>query len=167
MGSRLRWTRIAGALVLSAATANAALAQTYEGPEQDPQALEAEAEGYMTDMNKWTRAADLYRQAAALRGAGDVIAIADLKTAARLEFYRGHEGTAMRDLENAGERALAMGDVVAAANAFVDAAWIASAEGRGTKAREFADKAQLLALSPLISPSDREELEARLVTTSP
>ena len=152
-----RWVVAAVAMALSA---TAVAAQTPAG--EDPAELEAQARDYLGDMQRWGRAADLYRQAADLRAPSDPVAVANLKTAARLEFYNGSEKQALRDLEYAGQRALAIGDVVAAANAFVDAAWVAGTDGQGREARALVERAQLLALSPLISREDRTEIEKRL-----
>jgi hypothetical protein len=152
---------LAAALLLSALTAGSLLAQSRQATE-GPEALEARAEAYLGDMEKWDDAAELYRRAAELRGPADLVSVANLKSAARLEFYQGSETRAQRDLEDAGEQALAMGDVVAAANAFVDAAWIAGTAGRGQEARTLAHRAQLLIHSPLITQADRSEIASRL-----
>ena len=152
--------RVALAMVVAAFSATAVSAQSFQV--EDPAELEERAEGYLDEMDRWGRAADLYRQAAELRDAGDPVAISNLKTAARLEFYNGSERQALRDLEYAAQRALAIGDVVTAANAFVDAAWVAGSDGHGQEARALVERAQLLALSPLISSEDRSEIENRL-----
>ena len=165
MGGTFGMSRIAAAILLSAALATNLAAQSADTPGQSPAELEQKAESYLADMEKWNRAADLYRQAAGLRLPGDPVAVADLKSAARLEFYQGSERQAVRDLEAAGQLALGMGDVIAAANAFVDAAWIAGNDGDGNIARSLFERAQLLALSPLISTQDRDEIESRLLTT--
>ena len=157
---RFSFLRLSAAVLTTALAATAVSAQTPV--EQEPAALEQEARGYLDDMNRWGRAADLFRQAAHLRAASDPVAISDLKTAARLEFYHGSERQARRDLEHAGQRALAIGDVVGAANAFVDAAWVAGNDGQDNEARALIERAQLLALSPLISHEDRTDIQRRL-----
>lgn len=165
MVSKRSLTGAVAALAVSAAMAGGLSAQSFAASTtEDPAALEAKAEQYLPDRGKWNQAAELYRQAAALRPAGDALAIADLKSAARLAFYRGKDRQAIRDLEKAGQRALDIGDVVAAANAFADAAWIAGKDGNGARAKALMERAQLLALSPLISPTDRAELESRFET---
>lgn len=152
---------LAAALLLSALTAGEAWGQSRQA-NAGPDALEARAQALLDDMDRWDDAADLYRQAAALREPGDPVAVSNLKSAARLEFYQGSEGQAQRDLEEAAQQALAIGDVVAAANAFADAAWIAGGNGKGLQARELARRARLLTHSPLITQADRSEIQGRL-----
>ena len=163
MKGRISWGRLVWVLLFAVASTNGLSAQSQQA-RNDPGALEEKAEAYLEDMEKWSKAADLYRQAAHLRDAADAEAVWDLKTAARLEFYQGSEQQAIRDLETAGHRAMAIGDVVAAANAFADAAWIAGTEGHGSQARELVVRAQLLTESPLIPTADKDDIRSRLPT---
>lgn len=128
--------------------------------------IEAQAEGYLGDPGKWDRAASLYRQAAEMRAAADPVGVVDLVRAGRLSFYEGDESQAVRDFRNAGQRALAIGDVVSAINAFVDAAWVADRQGDNADAHDYLGRAQLLANSPLLGESERQLLQTRWEVTS-
>jgi len=159
-------TRVALAALLIAAGATGATAQTAARAVTDEAAtLETDARDYLNDLTKWDRAATLFRRAAELRPQGDPAATEDLMYAARLSFYEGNERQAIRDFEAAGQRALAMGDVMLAANAFADAAWIAQHRGYGERAHALLGRAQLLSHSPLIPEDAREHLRARWEVT--
>lgn len=159
-------TRVAVAALLIAASATGATAQSVTRANTDEIAtLEMDARDYLNDLSKWDRAATLFRRAAQLRPAGDATATEDLLYAARLSFYEGSERQAIRDFEAAGQRALAMGDVLLAANAFADAAWVAQHRGYGERAHALIERAQLLSNSPLIAENERELLRARWEVT--
>ncbi len=160
-------TRVAAAAaLLTAACAAGATAQTATRATTDEIAtLEMDARDYLSDLSKWDRAATLFRRAAELRPEGDPTATEDLMYAARLSFYEGKERQAIRDFEAAGQRALVMGDVLVAANAFADAAWIAQNRGYGARAHALLGRAQLLSNSPLIPEDAREHLRARWEVT--
>lgn len=159
-------TRVAAAALLMAAGATGATAQTATRATTDEIAtLEMDARDYLSDLSKWDRAATLFRRAAELRPEGDPTATEDLMYAARLSFYEGNERQAIRDFEAAGQRALVMGDVLVAANAFADAAWIAQHRGYGARAHALLGRAQLLSNSPLIPEDAREHLRARWEVT--
>ena len=155
-------TRVAMAALLVAVGATTLSAQsTAQVPTDEIAALETKAQGYLKDYTNWNRAASLFRRTAELRPADDPAAVEDLIRAARLSFYKGDERRAMYDFEAAGQRALAIGDVLAAANAFTDAAWVAEARGRDGQAHELLSKAQLLSNSPLIPEDARLDLRSR------
>ena len=126
--------------------------------------LESRAQSLLTEMDEWASAARLYQQAAELRPEGDPKAIEDLLQAAKLTYYTGNEGRAVRALEAAGDRALNEGDVMTAATAFADAAWIAKDEGMGEKALNLVSRAQRLTYSPLLDDSQRRQLQERFDT---
>ena len=160
--------RVAAAALLIAASATGATAQiTTEASTDEIATLETDARGYLNDPTAWDRAAGLFRRAAELRPEGDPAATQDLMYAARLSFYEGNERQAIRDFESAGQRALAMGDVLVAANAFADAAWIAQHRGYGERAHALLGRAQLLSNSPLIPEDARVHLRARWDVTGP
>ena len=159
-------TRVAMAALLIAAGATGATAQTAaRATTNEIATLEMDARDYLGDLSKWDRAAKLFRRAAELRPEGDPTATEDLMYAARLSFYDGNERQAIRDFEAAGQRALAMGDVLLAANAFTDAAWIAQHRGYGERAYVLLGRAQLLSNSPLIAEEQRAHLRARWEVT--
>ncbi len=165
-----RWARsaVAAALVALGSTAltGPASAQTpEERTENEVRAMEAQAMEYIGNQ-EWTRAASLFRRAADLREPGDPAAINDLVRAAQLSFYRGDEGRAIRDFESAGRRAMAIGDVLVAAYAFVDAAWIAERGGHSRRALDLLARARLLSNSPLLPEDDRRHLRRRWEVTT-
>lgn len=141
----------------------AAPAAAQDAGSAEPEALEARAaalEG--VGPTQYDEAADLYREAAELREEGDPQAVEDLMRSGKLAYYTGDERRALSDLEKAAERALAFGDVVNAATAYLDAGWIADAMGDGARAYEFAVKGVRLSQSPLIEASLRRELQGRV-----
>ena len=161
------WTRAAMAATLVAASATAASAQTSANVEVgEIEALEMRAQEHLQEVGDWGRAASLFRRVAELRPSSDPAAVQDLIQAGRLSYYRGDNGDAVRDFEAAGQRALALGDVIVAANAFVDAAWIADANGRSARALDLVGRARLLANSPLLPDEIRDNLQNRWVETS-
>lgn len=128
--------------------------------------LETEAEQLLQDQDNWRKAAKLLREAAAYRPEGDAQARADLFQASRLAYYRGQETRALYELEDLADRALAEGDVLTAAQALADAAWIANEEGMGGKTIDLSKRAQKLAMSPLISEAQRSALQERFDGTA-
>lgn len=160
MKSTTGWIR-AGLAVLALTIAAPLAAQNGETPIVEIERIEAKATQELRDGKNWDRAASLFRRAADLRPAGDATAVRDLLRAGRLAFYEEHERQAMRDFEAAGERALERGDVIAAANAFTDAAWVAQADNDGAAANQLLTRAQLLANSPLLGSRARNQLKTR------
>jgi hypothetical protein len=134
----------------------------------DTRALQMEAEAIRleTERDRWDDAADLYRQAARLRDAGTLETARNYVKAGRLAYYAGEHRTAMFDLRNAGENAVAAGDVVTAARAYLDAAWIAVDLEEGELARDLTLRASRLTASPLLSQEDREYFQARVGSTA-
>ena len=125
------------------------------------EALEAKAAELLNVQDDWNSAAKLLREAASHRPDGDAQARQDLYQASRIAYYRGQERRAVNDLEHLADRALEEGDVLTAAHALADAAWIAHEEGMGTKTLDLSERAQKLALSPLITETQRATLQER------
>lgn len=156
----------AAAALLVAASATGLSAQvTAEATVTEFETIEMDARARLANLKDWDRAAALFRRAAELRPAGDPIAAEDLIYAARLSFYEGDKRQSVRDFESAGNRALAMGDLVVAANAFMDGAWVAHNRGYGEWAFALVDKARLLSNSPLLPDNERMHLRSRWVET--
>ncbi len=156
----------AGLAVLALAIAGPLAAQNGDDtPIVEIEKIEATAAKHLTDGGNWHRAASLFRRAAELRPAGDETAVEDLLRAGRLSFYQGHERQAVRDFESAGVRALDRGDVIVAANAFADAAWVAESNGQPAEANELLRRAQMLANSPLLGDHARDMLKTRWEVT--
>lgn len=99
------------------------------------------------------QAASYLREAAHLREVG-VDKVRDLLNAGRFHFYADHLGSAVSALKDAGEVAMALGDVDTAEQAFLDGAFVAVAAGDLTSAFTLLDRAgtrglQAVSLVPL------------------
>ncbi|HSG47705.1 MAG TPA: hypothetical protein VLA43_07845 [Longimicrobiales bacterium] len=125
------------------------------------QALEAAAREAAEVRAAFREASRLYRQAAEIRG-DQPEAAQSLMMAGALAYYVGSEGQAIKDLTRAGELALAWGDVVTAAQAFLDASWVAAKEGRQNDAAELGRRAERLSASPLIQRQERGAILNRI-----
>lgn len=164
MGGRIGWTGAVLAATALTFGGGALSAQQSDRDDTKGEALEQEAEALRGTMTEWKRAASLYREAGGVRDVSDPKAVDNYMEAARLSYYRGNEGQAVRDFESAGDRALMTGDIVRAAKAFADAAWVAADAGDGAKALAFHERAELLSLSPLLSREDRGAIKERLAS---
>ena len=161
MRKLLRFSVVMAAVVaahlMGVSMARVMAAPTPERLEEQARELQAK-----TDKGSWHKAAALYQRAAELRPAGDPVAVKHLMLAANLLFHVDRPTQAMQVMEAAGDRALAAGDVIAAAQAYAGVAWVASHEGETKIAKRFADKVELLAGSPLLDAASRESI-AKLV----
>jgi hypothetical protein len=129
--------------------------------------LDQEASEYETsDWSKLKKAAHLRQLAAGLRTADDPKGTVSLYWAARDRYYSGDQ-VAGRDLmEQSAERAMAIGDVVTAATAYTEAAYISADLKDVERTRYFAAKAKLLAHSPMLSEEQRAQIRTRLAVSS-
>jgi hypothetical protein len=126
------------------------------------EALEAEARALGDQMNRRARAARLYRQAAELRPADDPQKVTSLRHASRMNYYAGRMDSAIRDSHDASQVALRQGDLVEAAHAYLDAAWLAAREGKAERAEQWVEEARLLATSPLLAQAQQDEIRTRM-----
>jgi hypothetical protein len=124
--------------------------------------MEQLADDLLRDGRGWERAAGLYRGAAELRGQADIKSAANLRLAGYVQFYDARHEASIISLTQAGEIFLAFGDVEAAAQSFIDAAWVAAQTGMAPEAVELSGRAGLLARSPLLRAAERTALERRL-----
>jgi hypothetical protein len=125
--------------------------------------LDAEARGY--EQNDWRmlkKAAELREEAAKLRTVDDPKGTVSLYWAARDRYYSGNPKAARVLMEQAADRAIAIGDVLNAATAYTEAAYIAADLNEGEKVRSLAGKARLLANSPMLTADQRYQLQTRL-----
>ena len=111
---------------------------------------------------RWRDAARLYRRSAEFRAAEDPRGSKCLTEAAALAYAAGDRSAARTDMGRAAERALARGDLRAAALAYLDAAWIAQEQAKSSQVWEFGHRAEILAASPLLSESDRGVILQRI-----
>lgn len=162
---------MAGAFLLVAASAVPAAAQTRmkatfakrDNAAAEAAALQKKAQAlYESGTHKYARAAALELKAADMLSEGNPQRVASLELAARLYYYHGDVYRAQPIMERAGDEALAAGDVVTAAHAYVDAAFIAVKQGDVTKVNALADKAELLTRSPLLTAAQRSGIVTRL-----
>lgn len=110
----------------------------------------------------WELAGDLHKRAAddlPRNAAGQFFGYS---RAAVLYFHAGEFDDARRSMEDAAEVAEATGDLFTAANAYVDAAFVAIAEGYAGKKREFVREAIELADSEWITAEEKAEILARI-----
>jgi hypothetical protein len=128
--------------------------------------MEQQANDLLVAGRGMERAAGLYARAAELRGASDERSADNLKLAGYLQFYHGRREAAVASLTQAGEAFLALGDVEQAAEAFIDAAWVACEVRLPLEARALAERGRLLTRSPLLEDSERAALLRRLGGTA-
>jgi hypothetical protein len=124
--------------------------------------LEQKAVALYSQPERALEAAQLQRQAAGLRAPDDPKGVGALIMSARLFNYAQKPLLARKTMEAAAERALAMGDVVRAAQAYVDAALIAQEQGSSKQVVRLAHKAVLLTTSPLLRTDERAGIMNRI-----
>jgi hypothetical protein len=130
---------------------------------QKAEKLDAEALSYeQNDWGQLKKAARLRELAADLRTPDDPEGTVSLYWAARDRYYSGDPKAARVLMEQAADRALAMGDVVNAVTAYTEAAYICADIKDGERMRTLASKARLLANSPMLTAEQRSQLRTRL-----
>jgi tetratricopeptide (TPR) repeat protein len=159
------------ALTMTGAAPEAALGQErpmYELPPVTVVALSEADELHLQAIalyeypERWLEAARLHERAASKLPEKDARSFAAYDRAARLYFYAGDYMDARKDMEKAANVALATGDVVTAAHAYIDAAFITLWEGPSGKLGELTRKAELLSQSDLVDDEDRDEIRSRI-----
>ena len=169
-------TALAGALLLSPVSVQASPATPFSTPVEAPvleaelqaddveraRKLEARAEDFRNQPDQWKKAARLYQKAAELRPADDHQKVLNLQQASLLLHYVGDDRMALTVMEEAAEVALRRGDVVAAAEARLDAAWLAGELKQRETAREHLEEARILSSSPLLGQSERSRILHRI-----
>lgn len=138
-------------------------AQAPELDEAEVRALELEREvlELTPDMASYGRIAGLYREIAELRE-GTPDAARALAMAARFAYYAGDDDAAYDGYKHAGDVAMAWGDVLTAATAYADGAWVAHQCGRDEAALELALKVEKLTESPHLEEDERQALRRRI-----
>jgi hypothetical protein len=159
----------AGALVVTMVVPLSAKAQAPLEPiritESHLRADQLDQQAEEIERNDWgqlKKAAGLREQAAELRTIADPKAVASLYWAARDRYYSGDRQAGGRLMEESAERAIGIGDVVGAATALTEAAYISAELKDVERTRRFAKRARLLALSPVLTDEQRSQLRARL-----
>ena len=83
--------------------------------------------------------------------------VRDLLNAGRFHFYADHLGSAVSALQEAGEAAMALGDVDTAEQAFLDGAFVAVEAGDLTSAFALLDRAGVRALGAVLGVTLTED----------
>ena len=130
-----------------------------------PEELRTAAELLFTTPARHAEAAELLCREADLRPSEDPRGIEAELLCGKLYYYAGELSLSRRALEDGAERALAVGDVIRAAHAYMDASLIAERQGRSRKVVVLAGQARMLARSPLLTPGQRFAIEGRIGDT--
>lgn len=158
--------RITVTVVLLAAAGSPSVATAQYRLPTIVSSAKADSLGVVADQmvadGRWRDAARMYRRSAEYRAAEDPLGSKCLSKAAALAYATGDRSGARTDMANSAERALARGDLRAAAMAYLDAAWIAQEQKRPSQVWELGHRAEILASSPLISESDRGTILQRI-----
>jgi len=154
------------AVIVAAAPAAAQDRPSYELPAIEvavmQNGLHQQAIALYEFPSQWKLAADLHKQAAESLPRNDAGQFFGFSRAALLYFYAGELSQSRRAMQDAAEVAEATGDDYVAANTFVDAAFIAIAEGFAGKKREFVRDAKRLAEAESVTPEERAEILERI-----
>lgn len=144
--------------------AEAQTVRAKSAPAASPMAvLETRARVLIDSPKQWPEAARMLEQAAGMRAADDMRAVDDLIIAAAAHRWAHERAAGRATYVAAGERALALGDVVRAANAFLCAAVIAHEQKDDAGAWELKGRAERLAQSPLLTEAERKNILAQFV----
>jgi hypothetical protein len=163
----LRRTGSNGALILIVTLVMAAPIVAQDSETDSPRdaranALQDSAAALHDQPIRYSDAARMYRESAALRSWSDARAVEALASAAHLYNYANRLSDARRMMEQAGQRALARGDVVRASQANLDAAFFALKQGKSVEVDRLGLAAIRLADSPLITAEQRELILKRV-----
>lgn len=129
--------------------------------------LEGEAERLYSKPDAYAAAARLQLESAALRQPGDPRRVHSMAMAGHLFGYSGHVGKARATMEATAEESLAFGDLVGAAGAEVNAAFLALRQGNRPEALRLADRARWIAGLPRIESGERAAILRRIDGRTP
>lgn len=165
-GMMLRSLAAAATLLAAAGAADAQEREMYELPALEVTAFQSPLNSQAMELYetpaRWEEAGQLHERAAKILPRNDAAAFFGFQRAAVLYFYADEPARSRKTMERAAEVAEATGDVLTAANTWVDAAFLAVAEGYAGKKREFVRNARALAASELLSETDRQAILARI-----
>jgi hypothetical protein len=114
------------------------------------------------DPSRAADAARLHLEEASFRTRDDPQAVDALVMAAHMFFYAKRPFSAKRVMEQAAKRALTIGDVNRAAQAYVDAAFLAQKQNNDFEMQRLGRKALLLTNSPQLQPEQRITILRRI-----
>lgn len=163
----VRLVGAAAAFTLTIPTAGAAQERPmFELPAIEASALRDDAhvraEALYGVPGRWSDAGELHEAAARRLPDNDAAQYFGFRQAAILYAHADAPARARRAMEKAASVAEATGDVVVAAHAWVDAAFLAIEEGYPGKRRELVRNAGRLAQSELLSDEQRREILQRI-----
>jgi hypothetical protein len=166
MTNKSKQLLIAAALTLFASAAAHAQSDiavvAMPAPATTANDLHARAVSLYTQPHRYREAAALLMQASSLRASHDATSVRDLLDAGRL-FANAQDNRAARAaFESAAERALVFGLLVTAANAYLDAAFVAIRQQDGDAVRTLTASAERLANSTHIDAAQRREIMLRI-----
>jgi hypothetical protein len=124
--------------------------------------LDERAVALYSSPKKWRKAAWLHEEAADRRSISDPRAHQSLIMAGHIYYAAGANGLAFEAMARGAERAAQIGDVVTAANAYVDAGLMAAEASRGDEIADMARRAVALANSPLLNDEERATIVKRV-----
>ena len=169
MDTNSRRLIVAGALLAVAVLPHTSAAQAALEPirvtDSQLRADRLDADAAKIETSDWgelKKAAKLRESAAKLRTADDPKGALSLYWAARDRFYTGDRTAARALMVQSAERAVAIGDVLTAITSFTEAAYIAADIADAGGARAYAERAKLLANSPMLSDAQRYQARLRL-----
>jgi hypothetical protein len=166
--SAARFVRIAAAVAVAATAAPALHAQAtldtvvIAAPGTRADSLDRKAEALYGSPKTWRQAAYLHQISASLRPMEDMRGVRSLTMAANLFYALGDGPSARSAMETAANYAAWRGEIAQAALAYVDAGYMALELGNRGKANQLGLKAQHFAQSPLLTETQRSEINRRL-----
>lgn len=161
---------VAAAAALPAGALGQTTQATVAGVESNQTADEIhdKAAALYTDPAQHGQAAHLLRQECELRSPEDPLTFRCLSMSARLFYYAGELLDARRMMEKAAKNALQRGDVMAAAQSYLEAASIARKQKSGdSKVAELVQRARNLSFSPLLTENQRGWILAKIEAQDP
>lgn len=157
---------MAAILLMTAGDAMTQGREMFELPALEVTALQDPLHGAAIDLyespTRWAEAGALHEQAARELPKNDAAAYFGFQRAAVLYFHADETARARKAMEKAADVAEATGDIVTAAHAWIDAAFLAVAEGYSGKKREYVRAVRELVASELLTNADRERIIARV-----
>ncbi len=156
--SKIRGFTMAAAMMVAAGMASQAQAQDNS---PTPEQLVVRAQALHPAPAQWTVAASLYARAAQQFDPANPAGVEAFRMAGRLYAYAGELGRGRAAMEQAAERALETGDVVAAANSYADAAFIAAAD-HSKRTADLARRVIWLADSQTVPAEQRQQIRDRI-----
>jgi hypothetical protein len=164
-----RMTIVATALTAALAAPAAVRAQSTLAPvtvtasqAAEANSLDERAVALYSTPKKWRKAAWMHEEAADRRAITDARAYQSLIMAGHIYYAARANGLAYEAMARGAERAAQLGDVVTAANAYVDAGLMAAEANRGDEISDMARHAVALANSPLLSDEQRTAIVKRV-----